>query len=209
VTRVNLLRAPSVRRRRSEPFRARRSGVLASAVALTMLLGALGSCAWGLHRETARLDDQIARARVKASRLRFLVAREDAVDHASQLLRIHVDALEELGRARRGRVRVLEAIREALPADCWLTAVTDEAGDAVRIEGRAPALSSLFAFVARLDQTGVFRGGVDVLESHAANGEAQGDLAASAFTVRTFLQTRPAPKGGPAGHDAARSSAAR
>jgi len=207
VTRVNLLRAPSARRRRSEPFRRRRSGVLACAVALTTVLGALGSCAWGLHHETARLDDQIARARLKASRLRLLVAREDAIDHASQLLRVHVDALEDLHRARRARVRVLEAIREAVPADCWLTGITDEPGDAVRIEGRAPAISSLFAFVARLEQTGVFGGGVDVLESHAGNGEADGDLAA--FTVRTFLQTRPVPKGGPAGHEAARAPAAR
>jgi Tfp pilus assembly protein PilN len=204
VTRVNLLRAPSERRRRLEPFRERRAGALAGAGALAVLLCTLGSCAWGLHREAAALDDQLDRARLKASHLRSTVAHDEAIGRASQVLRQHVATLEALERARRIRPRVLKSIGEAVPADSWLTAITEEPGDAVRIEGRAPAISSLFAFVARLEGSGVFVGGVDVLESHTGTGDAEGDLAA--FTVRTFITTRPAPNGGPAGREAARSS---
>ena len=81
-----------------------------------------------------------------------------------------------------------------VPADCWLTAVTDDGPGAVRIDGRAPALSSLFQLVERLEGSGAFRS-VEVLDSRATSDDSGTDVIA--FSLIASLHTPPAGAGGP------------
>jgi hypothetical protein len=181
VTRVNLLRAMPDRGPRSDPFSERRRGAIACGLLLASTSCGLGIWAWRIHRESARLGLELARAGHDMVRLRPVVAEAEALGLASLDLQRHVEVLEGLRSSQRGPAQLVEEIRRAVPDDCWLTAIADDRSDAVRIEGRGPALSSLFLFVERLQRSDAFAGGVEVLESHTAS-DPDGDL--TAFSVR-------------------------
>ena len=72
--------------------------------------------------------------------------------------------------------------------------MTDDGPGGVRIDGRAPALSSLFQLVERLEGSGAFRS-VEVLDSRATSDDSGTDVIA--FSLSVSLHTLPAGAGGP------------
>jgi len=194
VTRVNLLRSPPAHQRKAESSPDQRRGALAFVVILT--LTSCGLVWWGLalHRRTARVDGELARTRHDLARLRMVAADTGALERASRETQKRIDVLLQLRVSQRAPVRGLEAIGRAVPADCWLAAVTDDGPGAVRIDGRAPALSSLFQLVERLEGSGAFRS-VEVLDSRATSDDSGTDVIA--FSLIVSLHTLPAGAGGP------------
>jgi Tfp pilus assembly protein PilN len=175
VTRVNLLLSAPVHRRKAESSPDRRRSALACGVIL-----ALTGCslvAWGLalHRRAVRVDLELAATRQDLARLRTVAADASALQRASRDMQERIDLLTQLRASQRAPLRVLEEIGRAVPGDCWLTAVVDDGPGRIRVGGHAPALSSLFQLVERLEGSKVFRS-VEVLDSRAASEDPGPDL---------------------------------
>ena len=183
MTGVNLLRAMPDRGARTEPIGGSRYGGLARRLLLVFTACGIGLWAWAIRAETVHLTDELTRARHEMSRLRPILAQAKAIGLESHNLQQRVEALEALRVAQRAPMRLLGEISRALPDDCWLTGMTDDRADVVQIDGAGFALSSLFAFVERLQRSGAFSGGVEVLESHAKD-DPDGDLIA--FSLKAF-----------------------
>jgi Tfp pilus assembly protein PilN len=185
VTRVNLLRSvPNPLGNPDAPDR--RRAALAGRVILSLTACSLGVWAWVLYTDASRLDRELARGRDELSRLRKVVADAVVTGRAAHDLQQRIDALGELRDAQRAPVRILEAIDSALPGDCWLTVLMEDPANTLRIEGRAPALSSLLEMVEQLERSAVFRG-VEVLDSHTRDDDADGD--AIGFSLKALLRT--------------------
>jgi hypothetical protein len=187
VTRVNLLlTAPVHRRRKVESSPDRRRGALACSAIL-----ALTSCslvAWGLalHRHAVRIDLELVAARQNLARLRTVAADASALQRASEDIQKRIDLLTQIRASQRAPLRVVAEIGRAVPGDCRLTAVTDDGPGRVRVGGQAPALSSLFQLVERLEESNVF-GSVDVLDSHATSEDSEIDLIEFSLTASVHL----------------------
>jgi hypothetical protein len=102
VTRVNLLRAMPDRGPRSDPFSERRRGAIACGLLLASTSCGLGIWAWRIHRESARLGLELARAGHDMVRLRPVVAEAEALGLASLDLQRQVEVLEGLRSSQRG-----------------------------------------------------------------------------------------------------------
>jgi Tfp pilus assembly protein PilN len=155
------------------------------------VLGALALCAvapwwWALHREAARLDGSLARARERTARLRLRATEADALSRTAALLQQRIEAVQQVQRTRGDRLRMLTAVSEALPEDCRLSTLADDGSGTVKIEGRALDVSSVLEFVHGIAASGVFPGGVDVVDSHTVTtaGAEDGDIV---FVLRALL----------------------
>jgi Tfp pilus assembly protein PilN len=177
VTRVNLLRNGPVHRQKAEPSPDRHRGALACLVILALTSCGLGWWGLALHRDAARVTRELVRARHEVARLRTVAADAGALEAAARDIQERIEVLLQLRAAQGAPVRILEEIGRAVPEDCWLTAVIDEGSGGSRIDGRAPALSSLFQLVERLEGSSVFRS-VDVLDSRATPDDSGTDLIA-------------------------------
>lgn len=194
MTRVNLLRTAPVHRRKTESSPDRRRGALACGVILT--LTSFGISWWGLalHRDAARIERELVRERGELARLRTTAGDAGALERASRGIQERIDVLVRLRASQRAPARVLDEIARAVPGDCWLTAVIEDGPGAVRVDGRAPALSSLFQFVERLESSNVL-GGVEVLDSRATADDSGTDLVG--FSLKASLHTPGAGAGEP------------
>jgi len=185
VTRVNLLRSvPNPLGNPDTPDR--RRAALVGRVILSLTACSLGASAWVLYTEASRLDRELARSRDELSRLRTVVADAVVMGRASHDLQQRIDALGELRDAQRAPARILEAIDSALPGDCWLTVLMEDPANTFRIEGRAPALSSVLEMLEKLERSAVF-GGVEVLDSHARDDDTDGN--AIGFSLKALPRT--------------------
>jgi Tfp pilus assembly protein PilN len=134
------------------------------------------------------------RARQEVARLRTVAADAGALEAAARDIQERIEVLHQLRAAQGAPARILEEIGRAVPEDCWLTAVIDEGSGGSRIDGRAPALSSLFQLVERLEGSSVFRS-VDVLDSRATPDDSGTDLIA--FSLIASLHAPPPGAGEP------------
>ena len=194
MTRVNLLRTSPVHRRKAEPLPDRRRGALTCGVILTLMSFGLGWWGLALHGDAARVERELVRERGELARLRTTSGDAGALERASRDIRERIDVLVRLRASQRVPVRVLDEIARAVPGDCWLTAVSEDGPGGVRVDGRAPALSSLFQFVDRLESSSVLRG-VEVLDSRATADDSGTDLVG--FSLKASLHTPGAGGGEP------------
>ena len=195
MTRVNLLRNGPVHGQKAESSPDRRRGALACLVTLALTSCGLGWWGLALHRDAARVSRELARARHDVQRLRTVASDAGALEVAARDIQDRIDVLHQLRAAQGAPARVLEEIGRAIPEDCWLTAVIEEGPGGSRIDGRAPALSSLFQLVERLEGSSVFSR-VEVLDSRATPDESGTDLIA--FSVMASLHA-PRPGAGEPG----------
>jgi hypothetical protein len=186
VTRINLLQTAPVHRRKTQSSPDQRRGALACSVILTLAGFGLGWWGLTLQWHGARVDRELARTRQELARLRAVVVEARALELAARDIHGRIDLLDQLRGSQGLHVRVLDGLGRALPRDCWLTALTEDGSGGVRVEGRAPALSSLFHFVEGLERSGIVRG-VEVLDSRTAAEDSGTDLVG--FSLKASLYT--------------------
>lgn len=196
MTRVNLLRSvPGGSASGSARSASRRRGAAACALLLALTSCGLSLWARDISEASSRLTRDLAAAQRALAIRRTQSIQADAARLGTSELQKRVEQLEALRVSQQEPVRLLDAISRALPEDCWLTAITDEGAGAVRIEGRGPALASVFAFAEQLQGSSLFSGGVEVLESHTSRDT---DEEVIAFSLRGFRRPRGAAAATPA-----------
>jgi Tfp pilus assembly protein PilN len=191
---VNLLQSAIARPGRTRRSLGDRAVAVAGPAIAVVALCAVAPWWWTLHREAAHVDGELARARQRTARLRPRAAQADALVRTAAALQQRIEAVERLQRARGEHLRVLTAVSEALPDDCWLSTLADDGSGAVRIEGRALDVSSVVELVRGIAASGVFAGGVEVVDSHITTAATAGGDAV-AFVLRALRAAPPAPSG--------------
>lgn len=141
---------------------------IAVGCSLILIIAALfvGWRYWSLQQESARLDKDIADAQMETVRLKSILQQVKQFEERKAQLQERVGLIEELRKSQTGPVHMLDQISRALPPMVWLTELkqTDEA---VTIDGRCTALTSLSDFIASLEASGYFRRSIEIMSSQS------------------------------------------
>jgi type IV pilus assembly protein PilN len=145
------------------------------ACTLILALAALGVgwWYWSLHKESARLSDEIAAAETETRRLQTLIVQVRQFESRKAQLQQRVTLIETLRRGQSSPVHVLDAISRSVPDMLWLTQL-DQKGADLTIEGRCMTLTSISDFVDNLGRSGWFKKPVEIVDSQVIQGSAGG-----------------------------------
>jgi type IV pilus assembly protein PilN len=162
--RINLLAVERERttRRGLIPV-AQRVTVGASLILLASVLG-IGWWFWSLRQESARVDEDIARAQVEMQQLQSVLAQVRQFEASKAALQQRVSLIEELRRGQSGPVHVIDELSKAIPEYLWLIDVTQKA-DEFTISGMTTSLSGVSDFVANLAGSPWFKRPIELIDS--------------------------------------------
>jgi type IV pilus assembly protein PilN len=162
--RINLLAVERERaRRRALIPPAHRITVAASLILLASAL-VIGWWFWSLRRESARVDEDIARAEVEIVQLRSVMAQVRQFEASKAALQQRVTLIEQLRRGQSGPVRAVDELSRALPEYLWLTDVTQKA-DEFTISGMTTSLTGVSDFIANLGASAWFKPPIELVDS--------------------------------------------
>ncbi len=147
---VNLL-PPEVRPARRLPWRRLALGF--AAVAAVAGLAGLG---WSLHAARRAAADEVASLRREEARLEAELAAVRELPRTRASLEEKRRFVRETGETRQVW-RLLQALAEAAPAGVIVSDLTLDEEDAAVVEGTAPGLAAVAAFMRHLEGTGLFR----------------------------------------------------
>ena len=119
---------------------------------------------WSLHTSGIRLDEDIARAEIKASQLRSVLAQVQKFETRKAQLQQRVTLIEQLRRGQSAPVHVLDEVSKALPDRLWLVSLAQRDTD-FTIDGRTTSLTALSDFVANLESSPWFKRPVEIVDS--------------------------------------------
>ena len=153
---------------------AKRAAIGASLALLVTVLG-LGWWFWSLHRQSQRLDVEIARAELDAEQVRAVISQVQKFEARKAQLQQRVTLIEQLRHGQTTPVRVLDQISRSLPDRLWL-AELKQAGNDFTLGGYATTMTALSDFVARIEDTKSFRRPVEIIDSQVTSDARTGDL---------------------------------
>jgi type IV pilus assembly protein PilN len=166
---------------------------LTLACTLILVVGGLfvGWRYWSLTQESRQIDQDMAAAQQEVKRLQSILQQVQSFEQRKSQLSQRVVLIEDLRKAQRGPVHMLDQISRALPPMLWLTNVKQQAGD-VLIEGNSTTQTGVSDFVTNLENSGYFRRSVEIVSTQTQPIErAPGELVR--FTVRGQFQGPGAP----------------
>jgi len=183
--RINLISQTREKPRRKTPSAAAFAGSgqkITVACTLILALAALGVgwWYWSLHKEGAKLTDDIAAAQAETMRLQTLIVQVRQFEARKGQLQQRVTLIETLRKGQSSPVHILDAISRSVPEMLWLTQL-DQKGADLTIEGRCMALTSISDFVDNLGRSGWFKKPVEIVDSQVESGQG-GDLIR--FTIK-------------------------
>jgi len=162
--RINLLAVERGRsKRRGLIPVAQRVTVGASLILLACVLG-IGWWFWSLRQESARVDEDIARAQVEMQQLQSVLSQVRQFEASKAALQQRVSLIEELRRGQSGPVHVIDELSKAIPEFLWLIEVTQKA-DEFTISGMTTSLSGVSDFVANLAASPWFKRPIELIDS--------------------------------------------
>jgi type IV pilus assembly protein PilN len=149
---------------------------------------------WTLSGESARLDAEIAAAQQEAARLHSVLQKVQDFEQRKAQLSQRVVLIEDLRKAQKGPVHMLDEISRSLPPMLWLTEVKQIGADVV-IDGNSTTQTGVSDFVNNLEASGYFRKSIDIVGTRTVPlPKPPGELVT--FTLRArFLtpgETKPA-----------------
>lgn len=208
--RINLL---AVERARAKPRvvipAAHRATLGASLILLATVLGVLWWF-WSLHQQSARLDDEIARAETQTQQLRSVLAQVQKFEARKAQLQQRVSLIEQLRSGQSAPVHVLDEISKSLPDRLWLTDMT-QTGNDFAISGMTTSMTAVSDFIGNLEATRWFKRPVEIVDSQVQTDAKAGDLVKFAVKAQFQDPYAPAPTapGTPVGRGGAAAGAAR
>jgi type IV pilus assembly protein PilN len=137
---------------------------IGAALILLATLVTVGWWFWALHTRSIRLDEDIAKAEIRAQQLRSVLAETQKFETRKAVLQQRVTLIEQLRKGQAAPVHVLDEISKALPDRLWLNSMGQREKE-FTIEGRATSLTALSDFVANLEASAWFRKPVEIVDS--------------------------------------------
>jgi type IV pilus assembly protein PilN len=199
--RINLLAVERERtKRRALIPPAHRVTIVASLILVgTALL--IGWWFWSLRRESARVDDEIAKAEVEMQQLRSVLMQVRQFETSKAALQQRVTLIEQLRRGQSGPVHVVDEISKTLPEYTWLTEVVQR-GDEFTITGMTTSLTGVSDYIANLSTSAWFQPPVELIDSQIdATQRASEPLIR--FSIKARFRNPEAPAAPAAGRGAA------
>jgi type IV pilus assembly protein PilN len=182
--RINLLAVERERtKRRALIPPAHRVAIAASLILVgTALL--IGWWFWSLRQESARVDDEIAKAEIEMQQLRSVLLQVRQFETSKAALQQRVSLIEQLRRGQSGPVHVVDEISKALPEYTWLTEITQR-GDEFTIVGMTTSLTGVSDYIANLSTSAWFRPPIELVDS-----QIDGSQKASEPIIRFSIKAR-------------------
>jgi type IV pilus assembly protein PilN len=151
--------------------------------ATIILLGTavlIGWWFWSLRQESARIDEELARAEVETRQIRSVLEQVRKFESQKAVLQQRVTLIEQLRKGQSGPVHILDEVSKALPDRLWLVSMAQRDKD-FTFDCRATSLTVASDFVANLEASPWFKKPVELLDSQV-DSTPQGPLVR--FTIR-------------------------
>lgn len=156
--RINLLteaKAAAARKKSSVlPTGARLNNlVFFGALALGVLY--IGIMGFHLMSKKRSLEEEIAKARIEADRLKSIIEEVKGYELKKANLEEKINLINQLKTNQKGPVRLMDEISRALPDLVWLTAV-DAAGNAITVRGKTLSPNAVATYLENLKKSPFF-----------------------------------------------------
>lgn len=197
--RINLL---AVERERSRKPRlvitpAQRVTVAAGLILVGTAL-VIGWWFFALRRESARIDEELARADAETRQVRSVLEQVRKFEAQKAMLQQRVSLIEELRKGQSAPVHILDEISKSLPERLWLDELSQE-GAEFTIAGMTDSMAAVSDFVANLESTRWFRKPVEIVDSQVQSDAKAGDLIRFQVKAQFADPSAPAPSPAAAG----------
>ena len=171
--------------------------------ATIILLGTavlIGWWFWSLRQESARVDEELARAEVETRQIRSVLEQVRKFESQKAVLQQRVTLIEQLRKGQYAPVHLLDEISKSLPDRLWLNELSQTGSD-FTINGMTDSLTAVSDFVANLESTRWFKKPVEIVDSQVTNVAKSGDLIK--FQIKAQFVDPNAPPDPPAAKPAA------
>jgi type IV pilus assembly protein PilN len=130
---------------------------------------------WSLRQQSARLDEELARAEVETRQVRSVLEQVRKFESRKALLQQRVSLIEELRKGQAAPVHLLDEISKSLPERLWLSEMT-QTGAEFTMAGMTDSHTAVSDFIANLESTKWFRKPVEIVDSQVQSDAKTGDL---------------------------------
>ncbi len=108
-----------------------------------------------LFNRRRNLDDEIAKARVEADRLRSIIEEVKGYEEKKASLEVKISLINNLKTNQKGPVRLMDEISKALPDLVWLSSI-DVAGNQVAMKGKTLSPNAVATYLENLKKSPFF-----------------------------------------------------
>jgi type IV pilus assembly protein PilN len=191
--RINLLAVERERAVRTRAFipAAHRVTIGATLILLGTALF-VGWWFWSLRQESARVDEELARAEVETRQVRSVLEQVRKFETRKAVLQTRVSLIEELRKGQLAPVHLLDEISKSVPERLWLTEMTQNGAD-FTMTGMTDSLTAVSDFVANLEGTKWFKRPVEIVDSQVTSDAKAGDLIKFQVKAQFVDPTAPPP----------------
>jgi len=162
--RINLLAAERESKKKKATFQSGQKMTVACSLVLLLTGVLIGWRYLAIQRESAKLDEDIAKAQTEASRLHAVIQQVQQFEQQKAQLQQRVVLIEQLRKSQTGPVHMLDQVSRSLPPMLWLTGLKQDDNN-VTIDGRSTTQTGVSDFVGNLEGSGYFKKSVDIVVS--------------------------------------------
>jgi len=162
--RINLLAAERESKKKKATFQSGQKITVACSLVLVLTGALIGWRYLAIQRESAKLDEDIARAQTEATRLHAVIQQVQQFEQQKAQLQQRVVLIEQLRKSQTGPVHMLDQVSRSLPPMLWLTEMKQD-DSSVTIDGRSTTQTGVSDFVGNLEGSGYFKKSVDIVVS--------------------------------------------
>ncbi len=119
---------------------------------------------WSLRQESARIDEDVAKAEIEMQQLRSVLMQVRQFETSKAALQQRVSLIEQLRRGQSGPVHVVDEISRTLPEYTWLTEVS-QVGEDFTISGMTTSLTGVSDYIANLGTSAWFKPPIELIDS--------------------------------------------
>ena len=162
--RINLLAAERESKKKKATFQSGQKITVACSLVLVLTGVLIGWRYLAIQRESAKLDEDIAKAQTEATRLHAVIQQVQQFEQQKAQLQQRVVLIEQLRKSQTGPVHMLDQVSRSLPPMLWLTEMKQD-DSSVTIDGRSTTQTGVSDFVGNLEGSGYFKKSVDIVVS--------------------------------------------
>ena len=162
--RINLLAAERESKKKKATFQSGQKITVACSLVLVLTGVLIGWRYLAIQRESAKLDEDIAKAQTEATRLHAVIQQVQQFEQQKAQLQQRVVLIEQLRKSQTGPVHMLDQVSRSLPPMLWLTEMKQD-DSSVTIDGRSTTQTGVSDFVGNLEGSAYFKKSVDIVVS--------------------------------------------